>query len=121
MTRSTSSAIREKGTDKWLTPPYGFHTYLLVRGNLDRFREILTARMWNAGYGYCVLASPNKRTGVASVLERAVLDTTVFSPERLDYVANARIAKNAPFYQDRGAPDLVPGCVLDLALQRHFI
>lgn len=114
ITSSTSSAIRDKATDLWLTPPTGFHVYLLVRGNLKRFVDLLTVRLWNAGYGYCKLATPNAQTGVAAVLTRAAVDLSVFSPERLDYVAGARIAKNAPFYQDRGAPLLRPGTILDL-------
>jgi hypothetical protein len=114
VTRSTSSAIRDKQTHDWLIPPAGFHAYLLVRGDLARFVEILTARLWNAGYGYCMLATPNKQTGVAAVLSRVAVDVTVFSPERLDYAAGARIAKHAPFYQDRGRPELRPGGILDL-------
>jgi hypothetical protein len=114
VTCSTSSAMRDKQSHAWVTPPYGFHAYQLVRGDLNRFRRLLKARLWNAGYGYCCLASPNKRTGVASVLERGIVDWTVFSPERLDYVAGAEIPKSASFYQDRGAPVLVPGHVLDL-------
>jgi hypothetical protein len=114
VTRSTSSAIRAKGTDEWLIPPYGFHAYVLARGNLTRFVELLTLRLWNAGYGYCKLATPHAQTGVAAVLTRAAVDLSVFSPERLDYVAGARIAKNAPFYQDRGEPRLIAGGILDL-------
>ena len=95
-------------------PPTGSHTYFLARGDLQRFVNLLTVRLWNAGYGYCKLASPNRQTGVASVLERALVDLSVFSPERLDYVAGARIAKDAPFYQDRGEPQLVEGTILDL-------
>jgi hypothetical protein len=114
VTTSTSSAIRAKTTDEWLIPPTGFHVYLLARGNLARFVDLLTVRLWNAGYGYCKLATPNSQTGVAAVLTRAVVDLAVFSPERLDYVAGAHIAKNAPFYQDRGEPRLIDGAILEL-------
>jgi hypothetical protein len=48
-----------------------------------------------------------------------MVDLMVFSPERLDYVAGALIAKSAPFYQDRPAPELHPGCVLDLDAFPH--
>jgi hypothetical protein len=114
VTTSTSSGIRRKATHDWLVPLRGSHTYLLAQGDTQRFKDLLKVRLWNAGYGYCCLASPNKRTGVAAVLERACIDLTVFSPERLDYVAGARIPEDAPFYQDRGTPTLVPGDVLDL-------
>jgi hypothetical protein len=51
---------------------------------------------------------------VIAYLERALIDLTVFSPERLDYVAGALIEKGAPFYQDRPPPELHAGGVLDL-------
>jgi hypothetical protein len=113
-TTSTSSAIRDKQTHDWLKPPEGMHVYVLATGDVTRFRELAKVRLWLAGTGYCKLATPNKHTGVASILERCLIDMTVFSPERLDYVAGAQIAKSAPFYQDRPAPELHPGCVLDL-------
>jgi hypothetical protein len=113
-TTSTSSAIRSKATHEWLIPPSGFHCYLIAQGNLARFVELLKIRLWNAGYGYCRLASPNTQTGVSAILERAAVDLAVFSPERLDYVAGARIAPDAPFYQDRAAPLLREGTVFDL-------
>ena len=87
---------------------------LLGEGNLTRFVDLLTVRLWNAGYGYCMLASPNRQTGVSAVLVRVAVDLAVYSPERLDYVSGARIAKQAPFYQDRADPVLMPGTVLDL-------
>jgi hypothetical protein len=113
-TVSTSSAIRDKQTGDWLRPPEGLHVYILATGDVARWRELAKVRLWLAGYGYCRLASPNRHTGVASILERCLVDLTVFSPERLDYVAGAKIAKNAPFYQDWPNPELHPGGVLDL-------
>jgi hypothetical protein len=113
-TVSTSSAIRDKQTQAWLRPPEGLHVYVLVTGDVARWRELAAVRLWLAGYGYCKLASANHHTGVANILQRALIDLTVFSPERLDYVAGAQIAKSAPFYQDRPAPKLHPGGVLDL-------
>jgi hypothetical protein len=113
-TTSTSSAIRDKQTGGWLCPPEGMHVYVLTLGDVARFREILKVRLWLAGYGFCKLATPNAQTGVAAVLERAIVDLTVFSPERLDYVAGAIIDPGAPFYQDRPAPELRPGSILDL-------
>jgi hypothetical protein len=113
-TTSTSSAIRDKMTGAWLRPPDGMHVYVLATGDVPRFREGLKIRLWLAGYGFCRLATPNQQTGVAAVLERGLVDLTVFSPERLDYIAGALIDTNAPFYQDRPAPELRPGIVLDL-------
>jgi len=110
----TSSAIRDKHTQAWLRPPEGMHVYLLVTGDVARWRELANVRLWLAGYGFCKLATPNRHTGVPSILERCLVDLTVFSPERLDYVAGAQIPKTAPFIQDRPKPELHPGPVLDL-------
>lgn len=113
-TSSTSSAIREKQSGDWLTPPDGWHIYLLATGDVARFGDLLKVRLWLTGYGFCKLATQNTQTGVCAILERALVDLMVFSPERLDYVAGALIDKRAPFYQDRPAPELHAGCVLDL-------
>lgn len=48
------------------------------------------------------------------MLERFVVDLSVFSPERVDYCTGARIAKDAPFVQERPAPRLHPGTIMDL-------
>jgi hypothetical protein len=111
---STSSAIRCKTTGNWLKPPDGWHIYFVGTGDVARFAEVLKARLWLAGYGFCKLATENKQTGVCAVLERTLVDLTVFSPERLDYVSGALIDNSAPFYQDRPAPALHAGSVLDL-------
>lgn len=81
---------------------------------MERFRDLLKVRLWLAGHGFCKLATPNQQTGVCAVLERALVDLSVFSPERLDYVAGALIHEDAPFYQDRPAPELHAGGVLDV-------
>jgi hypothetical protein len=113
-TSSTSSAIRSVATQEWLVPPHGMHVYTLATGDVARWREIAKVRLWLAGEGYCKLASPNPHTGVASILLRALIDLTVFSPERLDYVAGALYPDDVPFYQDRPPPELHHGLVLDL-------
>jgi hypothetical protein len=113
-TVSTSSAIRDKQTQAWLRPPEGMHVYVLTTGDVSRWRALATVRLWLAGYGFCKLASPNQHTGVRAILERCLIDLTVFSPERLDYVSGAKIARRAPFHQDRPPPELHPGRVLDL-------
>ena len=114
-TTSTRSAIRAKAQPgDWLTPPHGMHIYFLATGDVARFRELLRIKLWCAGLGFCKLATANKDTGVAALLERALVDLTVLSPERLDFVAGAQIAQNAPFYQDRPPPELHAGIVLNL-------
>jgi hypothetical protein len=59
-------------------------------------------------------AKANSRTGVSAILERCLTDLSVFSPERLDYVAGADIASALPFIQRRPLPTAHAGTVLDL-------
>lgn len=111
---STSSGFKSKTTGAWYREPAGFHLYLAVRGDIVAFREWLKVRLWLAGTGFCRLARPNAHSGVASILERCLLDVLVFSPERIDYVAGATVPHGADFYQDRPAPEVCGGCVLNL-------
>jgi hypothetical protein len=111
---STSSAIRCKQTGDWLKPPEGWHIDFVATGDVARFADILKVRLWLAGYGFVKLATENKQTGVCAILERALVDLTVFSAERLIYCAGALIDKSAPFFQDRPVPALHAGSVLDL-------
>ena len=113
-TCSTSSAIRSKATGEWLKPPAGMHVYFLARGDVDQFVKTLKVKLWCAGLGFCKLTTPTRDTGVTRTLERAIVDMTVFYPERLDYVAGAEIPSNAPFFQDRPEPILTPGHVVNL-------
>lgn len=113
-TFSTSSCIRSKATGAWLNDPAGMHLTHIARGDVERFRTIVQARLLLSGEFFTKLASPNSQTGRASILTRHLIDMAVYSPERLDFVAGAEIAKSAPFYQDMPPPQLVPGHVLDL-------
>ena len=118
VTTSTSSGIKSKATDDWLTPPTGSHTYLLARGDIVRFKAIVKARLWNAGYGYCILRQPaHPDRGRLLVLERTVVDVeSVFSPERLDYVARGQDRERCPVLSGarrapaRGRDHLRPRC-----------
>ena len=67
-TSSTSSAIRSRQTGDWLKPPDGWHVYLVVTGDVERFRDLLKVRLWLAGHGFCKLATPNQQTGVCAIL-----------------------------------------------------
>jgi hypothetical protein len=101
---SSSSNIFDKATDKNLRPGGNFHLYLVVTGNLERFKEIYEARSWLAGDGHYILSKPNAQTGVQSALERHPIDTAVFSFERLVYEAPPAIEPDAPF--EYRAPEL---------------
>jgi hypothetical protein len=49
--------------------------------DIPRYGELLFKRLWLAGHGYIALS------GNGSVLIRTAIDSAVFSPERLDFVA----------------------------------
>ena len=112
VTTSTSSGIHNRATGECLKPENGHHTYILVRGSVERFVEIYKARCWLQGKAFFKLATPNQKTGTPSVLERFPSDTAVFSPERFVYEAGALLPHTLE--QRRSAPRVVEGNVLDL-------
>lgn len=59
----------------------GFHLYtpVLDASDIPRFGEVLFKRLWLKGNGY--IAS----SAAGTFLTRAILDSTVYSPERLDF------------------------------------
>jgi len=103
LTYSTSSCIyhgnkelRGKGT--------GFHLYFLVKNGKDlpRFAKTLFQRLWLASHGYIKIS----RSG--SLLKRTIFDEAVFGPERLDFVAGAKLT-SANMAQRRPDPLYIPG------------
>jgi hypothetical protein len=84
-TPSTSSCIFDRKGNELRGEGVGFHHYLVVRESSDikRFVDVLFKRLWLAGYGYIYISRDGKQ------LERTIFDKTVFSPERLDFVAGA--------------------------------
>ena len=79
----------------------GTHLYLAVKNPTDipRFGGVLGKRLWLAGYGSIAFA----RSG--AMLERTVIDLTVFQPQRLDYIAPAVIiGDDLPPIEDRPNP-----------------
>ena len=111
-TTSTSSGIYNRDTGECLRPENGHHTYVLARGDVERFVEIYKARCWLKGAAFFKLANPNQSTGTSSILERFPSDVAVFSPERLVYEAGALLPPTLE--QRRSAPQVIEGSVLDL-------
>ena len=111
-TPSTSSGIYRKETGECLRPENGHHTYIQVRGNVERFVEILKTLCWLKGEAFYKLGVPNAETQTQSILERFLVDAAVFSPERLIYEAGALLPNELE--QRRSAPHVVEGGVLDL-------
>ncbi|WP_340123643.1 virulence-associated E family protein [Methylobacter svalbardensis] len=70
-------------TGKESTGSTGFHAYIPVCNAYDipRYGQVLFDRLWLKGYGYIDLSSNG------SLLVRTVIDGSVFSPERLDFVS----------------------------------
>lgn len=84
-TFSTSSAIYHKETGKCLREAEGFHLYMVVEdgSDLQDFGERLNQRLWLKGYGHIKVSKS------AALLKRTLVDTAVFSPERLIFEAGA--------------------------------
>lgn len=112
VTDSTSSSIYDRATGKCLKPATGHHTYLIARGDNEKLKRILHTYTWLNGFGFHKFSAPNEQTGVPAILERTLLDLTVFSPERLVYEAGAIVPDE--FEQRRPAPRVYPGDVLDI-------
>ncbi|MBW4522655.1 MAG: helicase C-terminal domain-containing protein [Scytolyngbya sp. HA4215-MV1] len=113
VTSSTSSHIYTT-SGECLRGDTGHHNYIVVKGDKEKFVELLKVRFWVHGEGFYKLGNVNKQTGVASVLERFLLDITVFSPERLIYEAGADLPEG--LVQKRPEPRFYPGDVLDFDL-----
>ncbi|MFG6105386.1 hypothetical protein U2F10_24240 [Leptothoe sp. EHU-05/26/07-4] len=112
VTMSTSSSIYDKATGACLKPATGHHTYLMVRGDVERLKRILKVRTWLNGHGFHKLARANAQTGVTAIHQRTLVDLSVFSAERLVYEAGAIVPDE--WEQRRPAPQLFKGDVLDI-------
>lgn len=103
-TFSTSSGIYDSVTGECYRPADGFHLYMVIRDGVDlqRFGEVLEKRLWLAGLGYIKVSSKN-----GSMLKRTIVDTAVFSPERLIFEAGAVILKGNNLIQQLPEPEFV--------------
>jgi hypothetical protein len=66
----------------------GFHLYLPIKNGSDipRYGELIVEWLWLKGYG-CIALAAN-----GAMLERTLIDSAVFSPERLDFVGSPIIS-----------------------------
>jgi hypothetical protein len=101
-TYSTSTSVYHRDTHECVRAADGWHIYMAIAdgSDLGRFGEVLAQRLWLAGYGYCKV-SPKS----AAVNMRCIVDTAVFSPERLVFEAGAVIPADQPIYQKLPAPE----------------
>jgi hypothetical protein len=91
---STTSFIYDKD-GRELRGLTGQRLYVVVADGADipRAGETLFKRLWLAGYGHIELSK------AGSFLKRTLIDASVFSPERLDFVAGA-VCRNG-LWQDK--------------------
>jgi len=102
---STSSGITRTHTGEPLKGSNGAHVFLVVKDGADveRFLRTLHDRCWLAGFGWCMVGAGGQ------LLERSLIDRTVFSAERLVFEAPPIL--EPPLHQDVGkrAPVITPG------------
>lgn len=77
---SLSSGVHRPGEQP--QPGKGFHIYSPVQdaSDIPRFGTVLFKRLWLAGHGYIAISA------AGTFLIRSILDASVYSPERLDFV-----------------------------------
>lgn len=88
ITKSTSSLVVKKDTKEALFENGGFHCYLIIKGSVDRFKELLWRSCWAKNHGAIKFA------GDGSILSRTIFDAAVLSPERLVFEATPTVTGN---------------------------
>lgn len=87
----------------------GQRVYILVKDarDIERAGKNLFNRLWLAGHGYMMI------TRAGTLLERTLIDASVWQTNRLDFAAGAMCSP--PLEQRRGAPKVFEGELLDTA------
>ncbi len=118
-TYSSSSAVYDAKTGETLKPASGFHIWMAIKdgSDLQRFGTALEKRLWLAGLGYIKVSKRN-----ANLLTRTIVDTAVFSPERLCFEAGAVVTDDSieqrlpsPEWNERAISSLDTSLVPDLS------
>jgi predicted P-loop ATPase len=98
--------------DKQLVGARGYHAYILVQNAQDiaRAGRALYERSWAAGHGSFIISA------AGSLLERSVIDASIWQPERIDFAAGAQCTP--PLEQRRPGPLIVgdPSALFDSSL-----
>lgn len=102
---SASSNIVDTETGALFNGVRGQRIYILAADARDipRAGKALCERLWAGGYGHFEVS----KSGI--LLERALFDTAVWQPNRIDFAGGAKC--HSPLEQRRGAPVLVAGDV----------
>lgn len=100
---SSSSFIVDAESGEEISGLRGQRLYLLVldAADIERAGAALAARLWHAGHGRIEVSKSG------ALLERTLVDTSVWQPERIDFASGAHCA--APLEQRRGDPVLIDG------------
>ncbi len=100
---SASSHIYHKDTGKVIIGNGGIRIYIAVADGRDipRFGQMLFKRLWLSGHGHYVCSKSG------ALLSRALLDNSVWQPERLDFAAGAYMDANQPIEQRRPEPQII--------------
>jgi len=88
ISKSTSSLVVNKQTKETLYKKGGYHCYLIIKGSVERFKELLWRSCWVKGHGAVKYAADG------SILLRTIFDAAVLSPERLVFEAIPNIEGN---------------------------
>jgi hypothetical protein len=104
---STSSGIKNTVTGETFAGSGGFHIYVPVldASDISRFLSDLHDRLWLAGFGWGIVSA------AGSFLERALIDKSVGSPERLAFEGPAIL--DPPLEQARRDAVVHDGGILD--------
>lgn len=100
---SASSYIKDRKTGETLVGLKGQHVYIIVEkgAQIPEIGKAIEDRLWLAGYGRFDVS----RAG--TLLERTLIDSTVFQPERLDFVG--KIIAQKPLAKIRKSGSIITG------------
>jgi hypothetical protein len=101
-----SSSSRIYKNNKLFVNSKGLHCYLMINGDVDKFKDTLWYSCWAKGYGAIKLASDG------SVLPRTIFDKAVFSPERLIFEAAPNLDDG--LFQEKLDPYYRKGIILNV-------
>lgn len=103
---SVSAGVRVRGSK--VTAGASFHIYFSITdmSAIPDYGKLLYNRLWLAGHGFMALSS------VGSMMERTLVDSCVWQPNRLDFTGQPIIVSDELIY---AAPEMtyVPGASID--------
>lgn len=108
-----SSSSRIFKDNKLFINSKGLHCYLIIRGDVDKFKDYLWYSCWAKGFGAVKLAADG------SILSRTIFDKAVFSPERLVFETAPELEKG--LFQEKAEALYVEGSVFDVAQMQDNI